>query len=126
MALSLGCLGRWHTLRAERTELVWPAWPAWLQIKDLRMQEHLPQVVLCLCATLATATEDPGSRRFRRVCHVSKPSLSRGSIAEKKKIDPGASAVEQARYSSELRTDGAGSVTLLRFHRSGRAAHCGN
>lgn len=81
--------------------------------------------MLWLCATLTIATDVAGSRRFRPASHVSKPSLSRGSIAEREKNetkDPGASAVEQARYSSELRTDGAGSsVTPSGSHRSSRA-----
>lgn len=43
---------------------------------------------------------------------------------KKETSDPGASAVEQARYSSELRTDGAGSsVTPSGSHRSSRAGH---
>lgn len=101
------------TPRAERTELAgcrssWAGAPAY------------GGPVLCLCATLTIATGVSGTQRFRHVSHVSKPSLSRGSIARetKEKIDPGASTVGQARYSSELRTDGAGSVTPSESHRS--------
>lgn len=62
---------------------------------------HTEVLVLCLCGTLTIATiatDVPGTRRFRHASHVSKPSLSRGSIAvekkKEKKRDPGASAVE--------------------------------
>lgn len=91
----------------------------------LRMQELLPsprQLVLCLCATFTIATEVLGTRQFRHAGHVSRPSLSRGSIAVKKRVETLAPPRwSQARYSSELRTDGAGSVTPFEPTRQKRA-----
>lgn len=121
IALSLGCLGSLAAGQHRERNVpscpgcrsTWAGAPAY------------GGLVLCLCATLTIATDVAGTRRFRHVSHVSKPSLSRGSIAKKESRDPGASAVEQARYSSELRTDGAGSVTLSGCHCSGHARTVG-
>lgn len=84
---------------------------------------HTELLVLYLCGTLTIATDVPGTRGFRHASHVSKPSLSRGSIAAKKKRAETLAPPRwsQARYSSELRTDGAGSVTPSGSHRSSRA-----
>lgn len=122
IALSLGCLGSLAAGQHRERNVpscpgcrsTWAGAPAY------------GGLVLCLCATLTIATDVAGTRRFRHVSHVSKPSLSRGSIAKRESRDPGASAVEQARYSSELRTDGAGSVTLSGCHWLRACSHCGH
>lgn len=119
IALPLGCLG--CLAAGQHCERDVPSWPGCRS--TWAGAPAYGGLVLCLCATLTIATEVPGTRRFRQVGHVSEPSLSRGSIAKKntERGDPSASAVEQARYSSELRTDGAGSVTPSGSHRASHA-----
>lgn len=107
-------------LRAERTEL---AWPAWLQIKLARSS--------CIRNSCVVALRDAHDfyRRGRvttippcQSCVKAKLVARLHRREKKETTDPGASAVEQASYSSELRTDGAGSsVTPSGSHRSSRA-----
>lgn len=109
-------LGRWLQLRAERTEL------AWLAIKTtpcLVCRSSCPALASLSCVSVRRSRlpqKSSGNGNSVMLVMCQGQACRAAPSLRKKRLDPGASAVEQARYSSELRTDGAGPCDTIRAH----------